>query len=117
LFGSRIRGEERGFKPLLVSKWEVDVQDDVKSKRGYGLDVGQDQEEELNGRVTHTDCALDKIGHAIQTLANLLVEIEKEKNKNASLTSYIVHGVKIYLSGFSKLAPPTFKGNDNFEVP
>lgn len=48
---------------------------------------------------------------------NLFVEIEKEKNKNASLTSYIVHGVKIYLSGFSKLAPPTFKGVDNFEDP
>jgi hypothetical protein len=53
----------------------------------------------------------------MQTLANLLVEIEKEKNKNASLTFYIVHGVKIYLLGFSKLAPPTFKGVDNFEDP
>ncbi|KAL9355066.1 hypothetical protein Peur_053036 [Populus x canadensis] len=53
----------------------------------------------------------------IVTLANLLVEIENEKNKNASLTSYIVHGVKISLSGFSKLAPSTFKGLDNFEDP
>jgi hypothetical protein len=48
-------------------------------------------------------------------LANLLIEREKEKDKNASLTSYTVHGVKMSLLEFLKLAPSTFKGVDNFE--
>jgi hypothetical protein len=53
----------------------------------------------------------------MQTLADLLAEREKEKDKNASSTSHTVHGVKVPLSEFLKLTPPTFKGVDNSEDP
>jgi len=53
----------------------------------------------------------------MQTLANLLAERMKKKDKNASSTSYTMHGVKVHLLEFFKLAPPTFKGVDNSEDP
>ena len=53
----------------------------------------------------------------MQTLADLLTEREKKKDKSASSTSYTVHGMKVSLSEFLKLAPPTFKGVDNSEDP
>jgi hypothetical protein len=65
--------------------------------------------------VPHADSALDKIRQAMQNLANLLAEREKEKNKNASSTFHTVHEVKVPLSEFLKLTPPTFKGVNNSE--
>jgi len=53
----------------------------------------------------------------MQTLADLLAEREKEKDKNASSTSHTVHRVKVPLLEFLKLTPPTFKGVDNSEDP
>ncbi|XP_073268753.1 uncharacterized protein [Populus alba] len=96
---------------------EAEVQDEVEFEGDYGLDVGKNQEQESHDRVSYTDSALDKIGQAMQTLANLLTEKEKEKDKSASSTSHTVHGVKVPLSEFLKLAPPTFKGVDNSEDP
>ena len=113
LFSSWIRGEEGRLEPLRLSQIETEVQDE----RDYGLDVGQDQEQESQGRVPHVDSALDKIRQVMQNLANLLAEREKEKNKNASSTFYTVYEVKVPLSEFLKLTPPTFKGVNNFEDP
>jgi hypothetical protein len=50
-------------------------------------------------------------------LANILAKREKKKNKNASSTSYTMHGVKVPLLEFLKLALATFKGVDNYEDP
>jgi hypothetical protein len=108
-----MRGEEGRLEPLRLSQIETEVQDE----RDYGLDVGQDQEQESQGRVPHADSALDKIRQAMQNLANLLAEREKEKNKNASSTFHTVHEVKVPLSEFLKLTPPTFKGVNNSENP
>uniref|UniRef100_A0A6M2EZQ9 Retrotransposon gag domain-containing protein n=1 Tax=Populus davidiana TaxID=266767 RepID=A0A6M2EZQ9_9ROSI len=96
---------------------EAEVQDEVEFEGDYGLDVGKNQEQESHDRVSYTDSALDKIGQAMQTLADLLTEKEKEKDKNASSTSHTLHGVKVPLAEFLKLAPPTFKGVDNSEDP
>ena len=96
---------------------EAEVQDEVEFEGDYGLDVGKNQEQESHERVSYTDSALDKIGQAMQTLADLLAERENEKDKNASSTSHTVHGVKVPLSEFLKLTPPTFKGVDNSEDP
>ena len=69
----------------------------------------------------HAYSALDKIGQAIQTLANLLDEKEKEKNvsldKNVSSTSHTMHEMNMPLSNFLKLALPTSKEVDNFKDP
>ena len=65
----------------------------------------------------HAYSALDKIGQVIQTLANLLDEREKEKNKNVSSTFHTIHEMIVPLSNFFKLALPTSKGVDNFEDP
>jgi len=54
-----------------------------------------------------------RIGRAIQTLANLMEE--REKNRDAS--SQTVHGVKVPLSKFLKLTPSTFKGVDDSDDP
>jgi hypothetical protein len=67
--------------------------------------------------VPHAYGALDKIGQVIQTLANLLYEREKEKNKNVSSTFHTIHEMNVPLSNFLKLALPTSKGVDNFEDP
>jgi hypothetical protein len=84
---------------------ETKVQEDDKSKGANSLEVGQDYEEESNKRVSHAESALHMIGHTMQTLANLLVERMKKKDKNASSTSYTMHGVKVHLLESFKLAP------------
>lgn len=53
----------------------------------------------------------------MQTIVNLLGVREKKKDKNASLTSHIMLGVKVPLLKFLKLAHPTFKEVDNFKEP
>ena len=114
---AQLRNERRKRRIITPSPqpMEAEVQDEVEFEGDYGLDVGQNQEQESHCRVSYTDSALDKIGQAMQTLANLLAE--REKDKNASSTSHNVHGVKVSLSEFLKLAPPTFKGVDNSEDP
>jgi len=110
------RRKKRGRTPS-PQPMEAEVQDEVEFKGDYGLDVGKNQEQESHDRVSYTDSVLDKIGQAMQTLADLLAKREKEKDKNASSTSHTVHGVKVSLSEFFKLAPSTFKGVDNSEDP
>ena len=41
---------------------EAEVQDEVEFEGDYGLDVGNNQEQESHERVSYTDSALDKIG-------------------------------------------------------
>jgi hypothetical protein len=53
----------------------------------------------------------------MHTLANLLAEREKKKEKNMSLTFYIMYGMKLPLLKFLKPTPPTFKRIDNLEDP
>jgi hypothetical protein len=108
-----MRGEEGRLEPPRLNQIKTEVQDE----RDYGLDVGQDLEQESQVRVPHADSVSDKIGQAMQNLANLLAEREKEKNKNASSTFHIVHEMKVPLSEFLKLTPPTFKGVNNSEDP
>lgn len=96
---------------------KAQIQDDIEFQGSNGLDVGQDQKEESHSRVPHTDNALDKNGYVMHTLANLLAEREKKKEKNASLTFYIMYGMKLLLLKFLKPTPPTFKRIDNLEDP
>ena len=110
---AQFRNERRKRRIITPSPqpMEAEVQDEVEFEGDYG----QNQEQESHCRVSYTDSALDKIGQAMQTLANLLAE--REKDKNASSTSHTVYGVKVPLSEFLKLAPPIFKEVDNSEDP
>lgn len=110
------RSKKRVRTPL-PQPMEIEVQDEFESEGDYSLDVGQNKEQESHGRMPYSDSVLYKIGRVMQTLANILAEREKKKDKNASSTSYTMHGVKVPLLEFLKLAFATFKGVDKYEDP
>lgn len=107
-------GRSRNPPPPPLPLHVEDEAQDVQSVEGGGfehknLDVNQKSIREA----PPTSGDMDRIGQAIQTVANLMEK--RKKNRDASLQT--VHGVKVPLSKFLKLTPPTFKGVDDSDDP